>query len=370
MTGGLIQENALMRGHPTTSAPAGERRRRESLSERFRAWRLQPRKHAPRLSGILFALGALLDTFTAGSFVCLLSLPPLASALASAAGSPWTPLRQAMACAGVSAALLAAGAVGRQRLSRIVYAFGLAFGVAAAAWTAAGLWEAPGAGLGWVACLALACGLVLEGVYRHGICAFAGSAVAGLLLLLVDRVPGASVLVLSPARDLFNSSGWQTARGVGLVAASGALMLAWGLGILTLGLILVAPQRRSSARTFSGAAYRALGLAVFLLAAGSLMGGLPRGRPVEVVALLALVGNGFLLHARFAGWVQDLGLALGCAGGGIALVVAACAAPLVHARADGQALRVLAWVCCFAAANASLAVHAIRRYWFTSESSQ
>jgi hypothetical protein len=356
-----------MRGQPTTSAPAGQRRRRESLSECYRAWRLRPRKHAPRLSGVLFAVGALVDTFAAGLFVCLLTLSPVPTLPTSAAAGYWMPLRPAWGCAVVSAVLLALHGVARNRLARVLYGLGIAFGLAAAGWAAAARWQTPNAGLCWIGGVALVCGLVLEGVYRHGVCALAGSMVGGLLLLLADRELGADLV---PARMLWGGADGQTARSLGLLAAAGAQALAWGLGILTLGLILIAPQRRASVRTLSGAAYRALAVTVLLLAAGMLVGGLPRGRPVEVAAAVALVGLAVLLHARFAGWVQDLGLALGCTGAGVVLVLAACAAPLAFRGADSQSVRVLAWACCFAAANASLALHAARRYWFTSESCQ
>jgi hypothetical protein len=171
---------------------------------------------------------------------------------------------------------------------------------------------------------------------------------------------------LPPVAELLSGGPWQAARGLTLAAACGTLAVAWALGNLTLGLLLAVPQRRSSARTVSDGAYGALGLGVLLLACALLLGGMPGWQPAEAGAVAALAGFAFLLHARFAGWVQDLGLALGCSAGFLALVLANAAAPaLVEGGPHGPGMRVLSWAVCVAAANVSLALHAVRRYWFT-----
>jgi hypothetical protein len=176
--------------------------------------------------------------------------------------------------------------------------------------------------------------------------------------LLAERLP--------QVNGLFGGGGPQTIRGMILAAASGALAVAWFLGNLTLGLMLVVPQRRSSARSVSDGAYCALALGVLLLASALLMGGMPSWEPAVVVELAALVGFAFLLHARFAGWVQDLGLALGCAAGFLLLALAHSAVPLLDGLGlHGPSVRVLCWTVGAAAANASLALHAVRRYWFS-----
>ena len=51
-----------------------------------------------------------------------------------------------------------------------------------------------------------------------------------------------------------------------------------------------------------------------------------------------------LLHARFAGWVQDLGLALGCAAGFIALLLAWCGLSWLPA-ADAAGWIAFGWLC-------------------------
>ena len=68
-----------------------------------------------------------------------------------------------------------------------------------------------------------------------------------------------------------------------------------------------------------------------LLAAGTLLGGVwasySWGRfwgwdPKETWALIALLVYLAVLHARFAGWIRELGLALGSILGGLAVVMA------------------------------------------------
>jgi hypothetical protein len=130
--------------------------------------------------------------------------------------------------------------------------------------------------------------------------------------------------------------------------------------------MLAAPRRLAAARTLSAAAYRALLLAVVLLAGATLFGRLPRLQPTEAGVWVVLAGFAFLVQARFAGWVQDLGLALGCTLGCHAVVLALCGAALVgQAGWHGWEVCTLAWACCAAAANAGLAVHAVHRYWFS-----
>jgi hypothetical protein len=356
-----------MRGQPTTSAP-GARRRSDSLSERFGAWRVQPRKRSPRLYWGLLAVGALLDTFAAGLFACLLTLPGLSAEVL--AGSSTLALRGPWLCALLAAGLLAVSwlAPGSGR-GHFYYYAGILCGVGAAVAASVRLYAwggVSGCPTAWTGCVALACGLVLEAAYRRGVVAFAASVGGGLFLLLAEQLPG-SVPDFPPVARLLGGGAWQTARGLALVAACGALAVAWALGNMTLVLVLAVPQRRSSARVVSDGAYCALGLGVLLLAGALLLGGMPSWEPAEVGAVAALVGFAFLLHARFAGWVQDLGLALGCAAGFLALVLASCAAPALESEGlHGAGVRVLAWAVCVAAANVSLALHAVRRYWFTS----
>jgi hypothetical protein len=344
----------------------------------MRAWRAQPRRRSPQLYWGLLALAAVLDTFALGLFFCLLTLPVPQSGGRAAAIHPgpgwwsaYVPAFPMYGCGLLAAAFLAAGGVVGLRFSRpagILYAGGLILTVGAVAVAAGGLYDRAGPEdwLIWTGCLAAACGLVLEATYRHGVLAFTGSGICGLVLLLAGRCPARYLPALTEVTDLLAGDTWQAVRGLSLLGGGGALALAWGLGNLTLGLILLAPRRLAAVRTLSGATYRVLGLAAVLLAAGTLVGRLPSWEPVEMGAVAVLVGFALLLNARFAGWVQDLGLALGCALGFLTVVLAVCSAALLgEAGRYGYAVCALAWVCCAVAANAGLAVHAVHRYWFT-----
>jgi hypothetical protein len=330
------------------------------LSESLRTWRLQPRKRSPRLFWGLLAAGAVLDTFAAGLLACLLTLPGYSAEHSERSTQ--------LALGGVGACgFLAAGLLATCLLMRkpgpvwVCYYVGVLSAAGAAAGAAVRLHVAgsvPGCSLAWTGCLALACGLTLEAGYRHGVLALGGSAAGSLLLFLAERFPQLS----GPVR----AEMWPTARGLIIAAACGAQAVAWFLGNHTLALLLVVPQRRSSARTVSDGAYHGLALGVLLLACALLLGGMPSWEPAVVGEVAALVGLAILLHARFAGWVQDLGLALGCTAGFLLLVLAHSAAPLFDGLGlPGTSVRAFSWVVWAAAANASLSIHAVRRYWFS-----
>jgi hypothetical protein len=369
-----------MRGQPTTSISTVERPLRESLSEQYRSWRAQPRRTSRRLYWGLVGFGVVLDTFTAGLFVCLLTLPvstatagQLADATEAAGLWPAWTARRASWCSAFLAVLLLAGGwalpATRARCRHFLHCTGLccAGGSLAAAAVSLGASDTSKLWPCWVGFLAAACAVTLEITYRRGILVLAGSVVAGLLFLVADVLPPRYVQSLLSVTPLIDGYGWQLGRGLTLLAGAGAIALAWGLGSLTLVMILADPQRRSVMHNFSGGTYRALALAVLLLAGSAILGGMPSSGPMEIATLAALLGFAFLLHARFAGWVQDLGLALGCVAGGLVAAIAALQIGVSGEESlSGPAVRLGAWSCCAAAVNASLAVHAARRYWFNT----
>jgi hypothetical protein len=351
-----------MRAHPPTPSLAAGRRSRGSLSERFRGWRRQPRKQSPRLFWGLLALAALLDIFVAGLAISLLSL--------TAAGWTWfeSPARRPwVACLAAAAILGSVLGPARRRpwQARGLFAAGLLGFVAAIAWATAISFGPKGAGgaasaLTAMALLAAALGLLLAWTSRTAVFAFAGALVSALFLFGCDGWPAAAGPQLPAWTAVLQGGGWNETRGLLVLSGYAALALAWGLGNLTLGLILLAPHRGSSIREWSGGAFRALRLGVILLGAGAAMGRMPSWLSREACEPAVALAGLLLLHARFAGWVQDLGLALGCVGGFAALVLAWCGTAWLPG-----AWGCFGWLCCAALANASLALHATRRYWFT-----
>jgi cytochrome c biogenesis factor len=91
-----------------------------------------------------------------------------------------------------------------------------------------------------------------------------------------------------------------------------------GIANITLGYYLVRSSNQAAIGALTRFTYKAIQVGVLLLAAGVILGGVwadySWGRfwgwdPKEVWALVALLGYLCVLHARFAGWVGQRGLA-------------------------------------------------------------
>jgi hypothetical protein len=316
---------------------------------------------SPRLLWSVVGLAVLFDAAALAWAVCLLFFPaPARPAAAPPLGGGATVVGALLA-----AALVVTGRALRNhhpRAGRALYAAGLIAGAALVGLAMAWAGAAPGVA-GWVAtgaCLAAAAGLLLEASYHHGILASCGLAVLAVGWLLAGCLPVWPGVVELRAELL--ADGWQAARQLALLAGGATLAVAWAAANLALGLIALAPHRRSSVRTASDAAYRALALAVCLLAGCALTKGLPPRGLADVGTLAGLAGLALLLHARFADWVGDLGLAVGCGLAPAAVLVAAVAVGRTQGLADPALAGWLAWG---AMANVSLAAHAAHRWYFT-----
>jgi ABC-type transport system involved in cytochrome c biogenesis permease subunit len=226
----------------------------------------------------------------------------------------------------------------------------------------------------WVAFMTAAFGLVLEMVYRRGVIALAGALVSTLGFVLADQLPLTFPPSIQPLQAVLRSNYWLVIHVLTIVSSYAAFALAWGLGNLNLGLIVLAPGRRDLIKALSGFCYRAIQIGVVLLAAGTLLGGFwaaqSWGRfwgwdPKEVWALIALLCYVIPLHARYLGWVKDFGLAL-CAVVCFASVVMAwygvnfVLGAGLHSYGFGGGND--AWVYWGGLLNVSLAVHAALRY--------
>lgn len=154
----------------------------------------------------------------------------------------------------------------------------------------------------------------------------------------------------SPLTPVLRSNFWLTIHVLTIVASYGAGLLAWGLGLIALGFYAfgayrspVVPesskklmpedveQPKSLKRlpprevsTLANYSYRAIQVAVLLLAAGTILGGLwadvSWGRfwgwdPKEVWALISLLIYLAVLHGRYAGWFNNFGLVFGTIAG-------------------------------------------------------
>jgi ABC-type transport system involved in cytochrome c biogenesis permease subunit len=169
----------------------------------------------------------------------------------------------------------------------------------------------------WVAFMSAVFALVLELIYRKHYIGLAGALVATLGLILADN----TVLdpTLKPLQPVLRSNFWLTIHVLTIVSSYAGGTLAWGLGNLTLALMALGTPRRDLLKTLASYTYRAMQIAVLLLAVGTFLGAWwaydSWGRywgwdPKEVWALIALVSYVIPLHMRYIGWVREFGMAV------------------------------------------------------------
>jgi ABC-type transport system involved in cytochrome c biogenesis permease subunit len=171
----------------------------------------------------------------------------------------------------------------------------------------------------WVALMSAAFALVLELIYRKKVIALAGALVATVALVLADTLPVVLDPALRPLNPVLRSNFWLTIHVITIVSSYAAGTLAWGLGNISLTMIVFGKGSRETVKLLGQFTYRALQLAVLLLTAGTFLGGwwaaYSWGRfwgwdPKETGALIALVCYVIPLHMRYIGWVKDFGLAV------------------------------------------------------------
>lgn len=206
-------------------------------------------------------------------------------------------------------------------------------------------------------------GELMPQVYRQR--HFAMSAIfvgfLGWLVAWYGSLGSASVLnsEFSPLQPVLRDNFWLTIHVLTIVSSYGAGALAWGLGNLSLGYYLfgryrdpvqpvefsgghrpaadgiAAPGAMSrrppeECSTLAGFTYKAMQVAVLLLAGGTILGGLwadvSWGRfwgwdPKEVWALISLLVYLAILHGRYAGLFGNFGLAAGSVMGATAIAM-------------------------------------------------
>jgi ABC-type transport system involved in cytochrome c biogenesis permease subunit len=152
-------------------------------------------------------------------------------------------------------------------------------------------------------------------------------AFAGTFIAWFFPIPGKQ---FSPLQPVLRDNFWLTIHVLTIVSSYAAGALAWGLGLLSLGYYLLGTYRPANpglgkrppdaCADLAGFIYKAMQVAVLLLAAGTILGGLwadvSWGRfwgwdPKEVWALVSLLAYLVVLHGRYAGWIGNFGLAAG-----------------------------------------------------------
>lgn len=171
----------------------------------------------------------------------------------------------------------------------------------------------------FVAFLASLFAVVLELLYRRTVIVLAGAGVSALGLILADQLPLALDPRISPLAPVLRSNFWLTVHVVTIVASYAGATLAWGLGNVSLALLAFGQPQQDTLKTLATYTYRAMQIAVVLLALGTVLGAWwaseAWGRywgwdPKETGAVIALIGYVIPLHARYAGWIREFGLAV------------------------------------------------------------
>jgi ABC-type transport system involved in cytochrome c biogenesis permease subunit len=193
-----------------------------------------------------------------------------------------------------------------------------------------------------------------------------GGALVGTFLWMLACYAPVLDRGFSPLQPVLRDNFWLTIHVLTIVSSYGAGLLAWMLGNVSLAYYLFGRYRPPSAamarhaetaaaegeqdtppaedlaeppvdgmrppeacHTLAGYIYKAMQVAVLLLAAGTILGGLwadvSWGRfwgwdPKEVWALISCLVYLAILHGRYAGWIGDLGLAVGSVLGASAII--------------------------------------------------
>jgi cytochrome c-type biogenesis protein CcsB len=161
--------------------------------------------------------------------------------------------------------------------------------------------------------------LIFEAIYKVRFFGTTAAAVGTIALLIAENVPifDGSIAPLVP---VLRDNMWLTVHVLTIMLGYAAFTLAMGMGHLNLGLYFFAPRKAALAKTLSLFLYRTLQVGTLFLAVGTLLGGVwasySWGRfwgwdPKETWALIATLGYLAILHARFAGWIKDFGMAVG-----------------------------------------------------------
>ena len=182
----------------------------------------------------------------------------------------------------------------------------------------------------WLPFVGVLVALVFERVYRPTprrlgrapYFALAASILAALALFLSDIVPLDSSI--TPVVAVLHSNLWLTIHVLTIVASYGALALATALAHIYGVLYVRRAHRQPGLRSLDLYLYRTLQVGVVLLAGGIMLGAVwanaSWGRywgwdPKETWALITLLWYIAVLHGRFAGWLQGVGVALATIGG-------------------------------------------------------
>jgi len=162
----------------------------------------------------------------------------------------------------------------------------------------------------------VAFGLVQEAAYRRRFFSLAASLMGSLCLAFAENLPIDSGI--NPLVPVLAHTSWLAVHVMTIMLAYSALALAMALAHVALVYQLFLPDKRSQIRTQSLLLYNTLQVGLLFLAAGIICGAVwaneSWGRywgwdPKETWSLITFFVYLAIIHARFAGWLRDFGLA-------------------------------------------------------------
>ncbi len=179
--------------------------------------------------------------------------------------------------------------------------------------------------IGWAT---IAIGLCLEGVFRLGIGNLVGSVGGGACLLIAYNL-SASGDTFTVLQAVLDTQFWLSTHVICITLGYAVTFIAGLLGIIYVILGVFTPAFRDEptlGKTLTRMIYGTVCFAIFFSFVGTVLGGLwaddSWGRfwgwdPKENGALIIVIWNAIVLHARWGGLVKDRGLALLAIGGNI-----------------------------------------------------
>jgi len=181
----------------------------------------------------------------------------------------------------------------------------------------------------WVALGTMAFAIIFEARYRTGYFIMAAAPFASALLIVADLSPIILDRSIQPLQPVLRNNFWLTVHVLTVTLSYASFLLATSFAHVRLGRYLLKLKGDLDAQ-IDLYLYRALQVGVFLLASGTILGGVwanySWGRfwdwdPKETWALITLLVYLAVLHGRLAGWWKGLGLSVGSVVGFLSVIM-------------------------------------------------
>ncbi len=163
----------------------------------------------------------------------------------------------------------------------------------------------------------MAIGIVLEFVYKTRFFVFGASLMGFLALMFSEHLPLDSSI--NPLVPVLAHTSWLSIHVMTIMLSYSAFALAMGLAHIVLGIQIFRPGKTLVLRELSSLLYKTLQVGILFLAAGIAFGAIwaneSWGRywgwdPKETWSLITFFVYMIIIHARFAAWIGNFGLAI------------------------------------------------------------